>query len=412
MQAPSHPASGPSLFFCGLSAVLLYGISGGIRSDIGILLEPLREATGLSYGGLSFAIAVLQLSFGLSQPFWGLLAARRSHRFVLLSGVGLFLLGLLGLSLFRSLWGLVLTLGLCLGCGAGAISFGLLLETVIFAVGPQKGALISGFINAAAGLGSTFFSPLLSRLSLVGGIPTVSVVLSLIMIGTLPFLFYLTQPLKRMVLQEKGPVPEASFGLLLQGALKRPEFRYLLGAFTTCGFHMALIEAHLFSQLLSYGLQRPRAAHAFAAYGLSTVIGALISGYLSGPCFQKPSSDHLLWLPCGFDSHISLFPAKNFPVGPFLLHRSRHVRRGHSYADVRNRHGAFSSCPIGSTCGTPFFRASARRLSQCIFGRHDRGCNRKLSRHLGNRYRVLSSGVLSKCQDFASSTREIDWIQL
>ena len=188
MQAPSHPASGPSLFFCGLSAVLLYGISGGIRSDIGILLEPLREATGLSYGGLSFAIAVLQLSFGLSQPFWGLLAARRSHRFVLLSGVGLFLLGLLGLSLFRSLWGLVLTLGLCLGCGAGAISFGLLLETVIFAVGPQKGALISGFINAAAGLGSTFFSPLLSRLSLVGGIPTVSVVLSLIMIGTLPFL--------------------------------------------------------------------------------------------------------------------------------------------------------------------------------------------------------------------------------
>lgn len=28
-----------------------------------------QEATGLSYGGLSFAIAVLQLSFGLSQPF-------------------------------------------------------------------------------------------------------------------------------------------------------------------------------------------------------------------------------------------------------------------------------------------------------------------------------------------------------
>lgn len=71
MQAPSHPASGPSLFFCGLSAVLLYGISGGIRSDIGILLEPLREATGLSYGGLSFAIAVLQLSFWSFAAFLG-----------------------------------------------------------------------------------------------------------------------------------------------------------------------------------------------------------------------------------------------------------------------------------------------------------------------------------------------------
>ena len=103
--------------------------------------------------------------------------------------MGLFLLGLLGLSLFRSLWGLVLTLGLCLGCGAGAISFGLLLETVIFAVGPQKGPSISGFINAAAGLGSTFFPRFFPGFPFVGGIPTVSVVLSLIMIGTLPFLF-------------------------------------------------------------------------------------------------------------------------------------------------------------------------------------------------------------------------------
>ena len=231
------------------------------------------------------------------------------------------------------------------------------------------------------------------------------------MIGTLPFLFYLTQPLKRMVLQEKGPVPEASFGLLLQGALKRPEFRYLLGAFTTCGFHMALIEAHLFSQLLSYGLQRPRAAHAFAAYGLSTVIGALISGYLSGHVSKNRLLNHLLWLPCGFDSHISLFLPK-LSCRPFLLHRSRHVRRGHSYADVRNRHGAFSSCPIGSTCGLLFLGHQLGAFLSAFFGRHDRGCNRKLSRHLGNRYRVLSSGVLSKCQDFASSTREIDWIQL
>ena len=59
---------------------------------------------------------------------------------------------------------------------------------------------------------------------------------------------------------------------------------------------MALIEAHLFSQLLSYGLQRPRAAHAFAAYGLSTVIGALISGYLSG----HVSKNRLLTIYYGF----------------------------------------------------------------------------------------------------------------
>ena len=225
MQHPVTPLRGPLYFSAGFIRRPPFMASAAASAAI---LESFwshsGKLQGLSYGGLSFAIAVLQLSFGLSQPFWGLLAARRSHRFVLLSGVGLFLLGLLGLSLFRSLWGLVLTLGLCLGCGAGAISFGLLLETVIFAVGPQKGASFRALSMLQPAWAQPFFSPLLSRLSLVGGIPTVSVVLSLIMIGTLPFLFYLTQPLKRMVLQEKGPVPEASFGLLLQGALKRRNF--------------------------------------------------------------------------------------------------------------------------------------------------------------------------------------------
>ena len=215
-----------------------------------------------------------------------------------------------------------------------------------------------------------------------------------------------------MVLQEKGPVPEASFGLLLQGALKRPEFRYLLGAFTTCGFHMALIEAHLFSQLLSYGLQRPRAAHAFAAYGLSTVIGALISGYLSG----HVSKNRLLTIYYGFRAGLTaiylFFLPKTFLSALFFcigLGMSGGATVTPTSGIVTER---FPLAQSAALVGLLFFRASARRLSQCIFGRHDRGCNRKLSRHLGNRYRVLSSGVLSKCQDFASSTREIDWIQL
>ena len=111
----------------------------------------------------------------------------------------------------------------------------------------SKRGLISGFINAAAGLGSNLFFPASFQAFPCRRNPD-----SLCCAQSdhdwnpsLSFLFD-AAPKKERIFRKKGPVPEASFSLLLQGALKRPEFRYLLGAFTTCGFHMALIEAHLF----------------------------------------------------------------------------------------------------------------------------------------------------------------------
>lgn len=58
-----------SLSFCACAGVMLYGISAGIRSDIGILLNPIVHSSGQSYEDVSFAIAIMQLMFGASQPF-------------------------------------------------------------------------------------------------------------------------------------------------------------------------------------------------------------------------------------------------------------------------------------------------------------------------------------------------------
>ncbi len=54
----------------------------------------------------------------------------------------------------------------------------------------------------------------------------------------------------------------------------------MLGFFT-CGFHMAIIETHLYSQILSYGITVSLAAAAFSVYGFTSVTGSLFSGYLS-----------------------------------------------------------------------------------------------------------------------------------
>lgn len=43
---------------------------------------------------------------------------------------------------------------------------------------------------------------------------------------------------------------------------------------------MVIIEAHLFSQFLSYGIEEQSAAWAFGVYGIATICGAMASGIL------------------------------------------------------------------------------------------------------------------------------------
>jgi predicted MFS family arabinose efflux permease len=66
--------------------------------------------------------------------------------------------------------------------------------------------------------------------------------------------------------------------------------------FSTCGFHMVIIESHLFSQYLSYGIEASSASWAFSLYGIATIAGALISGWLSA----KISKGKLLVFYYGF----------------------------------------------------------------------------------------------------------------
>ena len=44
---------------------------------------------------------------------------------------------------------------------------------------------------------------------------------------------------------------------------------------------MVIIESHLFSQFVLYGLDETKASWAYSVYGIATIAGALLSGFLS-----------------------------------------------------------------------------------------------------------------------------------
>lgn len=281
-QNPSMGLAGAIGF--GLVACVLYGVGAGLRGDIGILLTPLSEHCGLPYADVSFCIAVMNLVFGAAQPAFGLLAARRSNRFVLLCGTALLAASLVGMSAARSFWALFCSLGLLFGLGAGALAFGLILSSAMRRVGPEWAMTISGMLNAAAGLGAFALSPTVQGLLDAGG-PSFALTALLVPVTALvPIAFVVTSADGKSKAPESSHSPrtaDPSSPGLFRRAFSNRTFLLLVAGFSTCGFHMVIIESHLFSQYLSYGIPATSASWAFSLYGIATIFGALLSGWLS-----------------------------------------------------------------------------------------------------------------------------------
>ena len=50
--------------------------------------------------------------------------------------------------------------------------------------------------------------------------------------------------------------------------------------FGTCGFHMCIIQTHIFSQIVSYGITERTASLAYTVFVLTTMAGSVLCGFL------------------------------------------------------------------------------------------------------------------------------------
>jgi predicted MFS family arabinose efflux permease len=67
---------------------------------------------------------------------------------------------------------------------------------------------------------------------------------------------------------------------LFQKALKDKLYIYLIIGFLTCGFHMALITNHLPTEITSHGFTSETTTFAFSIFGITTMLGSILSGSL------------------------------------------------------------------------------------------------------------------------------------
>lgn len=268
-----------------LSGSFIYAIYSGIRSNYGIMLGSIVESSGISFSSVSFVLAVGQFVFGLVQPIFGAVAAKKGNIYAVVAGIVLSVMGMLLTPMCRSALSLMLCLGILLPAGSGAVSYGIIIGTITPQIPPKTAATVSGVVNASSGIGNTIFSPIINGLIRTGGLMHCMLVLMI------PVL--LTWPVSRLMEKKKETpddrkattgaqaaidAPAIRIKSLFRVAAKSRTYRLLIIGFFTCGFHMALITNHLPTQIQSFGISAEATSYAFSIYGITTIIGSIISG--------------------------------------------------------------------------------------------------------------------------------------
>ena len=262
------------------TACLLLLLSFGYRSGFGLFVKPITEANSWGREVISIALAIQNLLWGIFAVFAGGLADRYGNLRVVLAGTAVYALGMALMSNVDSQWMLHTSVGILVGAGVAGTSFGIVLPAMARAVGEERQQWAMGMGTAAGSLGQFAVVPFAQLLiDAYGWITAINILAASALAMAL-----LAMPLapysgKQQAIQQATEltVPEA-----LKEALGHNSFLLLVTGFFVCGFHVAFITAHMPAFLTDNGFDPKIGAWSIAIIGLCNVVGAYLSGLLSG----------------------------------------------------------------------------------------------------------------------------------
>lgn len=324
------------------AAALVLMVTMGLRMSLGLLVQPMLADTTLTITSISFAMAMMQLMWGVGQPVAGALADRFGHWPVLWSGTLLLAAGCALLPYLASPVGLTLTLGLMIAFGAAAGSFSILMSLVAREVPPARRGVASGFLNAGGSFGQFLFAPLMQAMIVwpVLGWQGAMFVLAGVSLLTLPLCGWLargggnTPPATQSAADgigqgasPAGALPDGagrSAAAAVQSGLwnaVRDAFRdrsYILLhlGFFTCGFHISFLVTHLPTEVNLCGLPPSVASWSIAIIGIANVLGSVIVGWCVG---HYRSKYILFWMYASRVALIALYLASSRSETVFYL---------------------------------------------------------------------------------------------
>lgn len=268
-----------------ISGSLIVLLVFGPRSAMGFFQLPMLTETGWDRSTFGLAMALQNLFWGLSQPFFGAMADRYGTGRVLVASGVLYAVGLLLMAHgIAPVW-LHVGGGILVGTAIGAGSFSVVLSAFARHVTPEQRSMAFGIGTAAGSAGMFLFAPLSQTLINVYGWSD-----SLVIMGAMMLLVpILALPLRGNSTSgtQNAAAFQQSAGEALREAFAHKSYLLLVTGFFVCGFQVAFITAHFPAYLGDIGIDASYAVIAMALIGFFNIIGSLGAGYI-GQRYSKP----------------------------------------------------------------------------------------------------------------------------
>ncbi|MGE0799984.1 MAG: MFS transporter [Lautropia sp.] len=275
-----------------LPAATIMMLTMGTRQTSGLFVSPINSATGMGVVAVSFALAIGQFVWGVSQPLFGALADKFGPIAVIIFGGVLLAVGTAATPWVTTEWGLIFTMGLLVAAGAGAGSFSLLIGATARHLPPERRSFGAGFINAGGSFGQFVFAPITERLIAFFGWINAMYTLAALTLLTIPLALKLRSREPVAVTDAGGAAAAATAAAAppagptlreqLGIALRDRSYLLLHAGFFTCGFHIAFLVTHLPGEVALCGLPPSVAGVSIALIGLANIAGSLIAGAAGG----------------------------------------------------------------------------------------------------------------------------------
>ena len=266
------------------SGAALVSVTLGIRQVFGLFLQPVSIELGTGFQLFSLAIAVQNLIWGLSSPFFGAAADRFGPWRVAALGTLLYAGGLFLMASVITETGVFIG-QILIGLGLGSAGISIAIGAVARAAPPEKRSLAMGLVTSFGSFGQFALVPITQILMLNGGWQFALVILSAIMASMIAVSIGLRTPDDSHIID--GPI--ITTGAALKQAVTSRDYILLTVGFFVCGLQLVFITTHLPTYLNDAGLALSVSGWALALIGLFNIIGAFICGWLGGIVSKKKS---------------------------------------------------------------------------------------------------------------------------
>ena len=256
------------IIICGC---LIAALTFGPRSAMGFFQLPMLAEKGWDRTTFGLAMALQNLFWGLSLPFFGAIADRYGTWRVLTLGGLIYAAGLYLMAIADSPTMLHIGGGVLVGLGVAAGSFSIVLAAFARHTPPEKRSIVFGIGTAAGSAGMFLFAPIGQGLIDAYGWSQALI----IMAGMMLVIPLLAIPLHGSSHNAASKAVQQTVGNALSEAFAHRSYTLLVSGFFVCGFQVAFITAHFPAYIGDLGIDAGYAVIALALIGFFNIIGSL-----------------------------------------------------------------------------------------------------------------------------------------